>query len=166
MANLRTWRRVIQQDSGRTPSILIMGSDAAENFLANAEVVKELDRYRPAQSDIKVRAGQDSGATYFGALPSAGIDEIWQYDEWYVDPADSTEKALMPSKSVILGSRRARAVRHFGAIQDVAAGFVPLEVFPQTWQENDPSVQWALYQSAPLPVPHEIMSFLTAQVLA
>lgn len=163
--NLKTWRRVIQQDSGNTPSVLVMGSEAADAFLDNAEVVKELDRYRPAQSDIRLQAGQDSGATFFGALPSAGISEIWQYDEFYIDPSDSTEKALMPAKSIILGSRRSRCTRHYGAIQDVAAGFIPVEVWPKTWEENDPSVRWSMFQSAPLPIPHEVMSFLTAQVV-
>ena len=44
-------------------------------------------------------------------------------------------------------------VRGFGAIRDKRAGLQALEVFSKMWEEEDPSVEYLMSQSAPLMVP-------------
>lgn len=164
LKNIRTWRRLIQQDSGRNPDTMIMGSVAFEAFLANPEVVADFRAYNPLLVNLQPRL-MDNGANFVGRLLSVGVD-VYQYDEWYVDPVTGVEAAVMPDKMIVLGARNTRCAQHYGAIQDVDAGFVPMETFPKTWKDNDPSAIWSMWQSAPLPVPHEILAFLNAQVTA
>jgi hypothetical protein len=53
----------------------------------------------------------------------------------------------------------------YGCIKDLSAMY-PVARFPKSWEEEDPSARFLLMQSAPLLVPTQIDSFLSAQVLA
>ena len=100
-------------------------------------------------------------------IKDCGLD-LYVYDEWYIDPITGTEKPMVNPKKVILGgNRNARMVKHYGAIQDLDyGGTVSVRRFAKSWRTKDPSVQWLMVQSAPLPVPHQVDAILTAQVLA
>ena len=95
---------------------------------------------------------------YYGDYP------IYVYKHTYIDPVDGVSKQLMPDNTVLLASQRVDGVRHFGAIEDLDAGMVPLEFFVKSWTEEDPSQRLILSQSAPLMVPYRINATLKVKV--
>jgi hypothetical protein len=164
LAKLRSFRRLLVQDSGVSPDIIIMSYDVIDVFL-NHPKIKGMGGLSP----IKVELGQISpqllpnGVTYWGYLKDIACD-IYSYDEWYLDPVDNTEKPMVPEKKIFMGSTKARMDRLYGCIKDLSALYsVPR--FPKSWEEEDPSARFLLMQSAPLLVPTQIDSFLSAQVL-
>ena len=161
LADIRAWRRLGAQSSGLSPNVAVLGSGVIDAFLANAEVKDQLDSRRADIGQIAVQELPD-GATYLGSLFGGAID-LFGYDEWYVDPADDTEKPMVPVNKVFMGSTRARTARHYGMIRDVEAGDAVARYFPKSWVDNDPSARWTMLQSAPLVVPHQIDAFLQIQ---
>lgn len=165
LKNLRTWKRLIAQDAGVNANVCIMSSDAYDNFIANT---KEISGVNGLMNQRMVEMGKISptelgnGVTYVGRINEVGVD-IYTYDEWYVD-TDNTEKPMIQSGKVILGSTQARATRHYGAIKDLKA-LNSMARFPKVWEEEDPSVRNLMVQSAPLTVPHQIDGFVCATVL-
>lgn len=159
--NLRTWKRLVAQDSGLTPDAAIFGSSVIDAFLANADVQKLLDNRRILLGQIDPKT-LPNGATYIGRIEEL---DIYGYDEWYLDDAGVLQP-MVPVDKVWLGSTRARTARHYGAIQDLEANLTgAVQYFPKSWIEKDPSVQWLMVQSAPLVCPHEIDAFLSAKAV-
>jgi hypothetical protein len=162
LKDLRTWRRLNLQDSGLSSDIVIMGSDAVDTFLGNAEVQEKLDNYRMELGQLVMEA-QELGVTYIGRIE--GLD-IYSYDEWYIDPSTGTEGALVPANKVLVGSTKARCERVYGAIDDASNGVFAVARYPKTWVENDPSVRFLQLHSAPLLVPVQVDAFTVATVQA
>jgi hypothetical protein len=164
LKELRTWRRLIIKDSGRAPTDIILGSDAADSF------IKALDPDSAGSplSSIRVDRGQinpqllPNGVTYWGYLIDIGCD-VWSYDEYYHNGSDNV--AIVPSKKIWMGSRNARFDRLYGVIQSFEA-FYAVPRFPRSWTEKNPESRIMEMQSAPILVPHEIDSYLVAAVLA
>ena len=101
------------------------------------------------------------GAQYVG---TDGKHRYWVYSDWYVDPADNTEKPVLPSNTVLVGGQGIEGVRHFGAIRDEAAGYQARESFTKSWVEQDPAVRYIMMQSAPLLVPYRKDAMVCATV--
>lgn len=162
LANLRAWKRQCAQDSGLVPDVAVFGYSVVDTFLGHPGVQNYLNNRRIFSAQVDVSLLPD-GVTYIGRVEDL---DIYEYDEWYVRDSDNTEQPMIPSNLVILGSTRARAIRQYGAILDLdAGGIAALNYFPKSWRTPDPSVQWVMLQSAPLTVPHQIDSFLYAQVI-
>ena len=70
----------------------------------------------------------------------------------------------MPAGYVMMGSSGARMTRHHAAIQDLRSLAV-VEYFPKTWEQEDPSQEWLMLQSAPLTCPHQVDSTAYAKVI-
>lgn len=165
LEDLRTWKLLIQRDSGLNPDKCIMGSDALNAFLKNANVVSQLDTRRIDLGKIDPVEEAD-GVTYYGRIKDVSLD-LYTYEEHYINPVSENLHAMINPKKVYLGSTRARCETNYGAIQDLDAGAnFAVPRFPKSWREKDPSVQWLLLQSAPLLCMHEPDAFLTAQVVA
>ena len=163
LIDLRTWRRLILQDSGLNATDVIMGSDALDAFLSHAKVKDQLDTRRIDLGQIDPRQTPE-GAIYYGRIKDVALD-LWVYDEWYYDEATTSEKSMIDTKKVIMGSSNARAARHYGAIQDLEATAVTSR-FAKSWTEKDPSVRFLMVQSAPLMSLHQVDGFIAAKVLA
>lgn len=160
---LQAWRRRIMKDCGLTPDILIMGTNAIDAFISHPEI-----KGSGGLTPIKITLGQitpqilPNGVIYWGYLPTIACD-IYTYDEWYRDQND-VEQAYIPTNQVILASTRARFNKCYGAIQDIAAMYAVAR-FPKSWVTEDPSARWIMMQSAPLFVPVQIDSYISATVL-
>lgn len=154
------WAELVAKDSGLTVDTIIMGKDAARAFVNHPDVQKKADNLRMFMTRITPDQIKP-GARLLGAIDA--VSNIYVYHEWYWN--GSANVPLMDPKKVILGSTQARAVRHYGAIQDLDST-ASVSRFPKSWTENDPSARMLMLQSAPLPVPHQIDGFVVAQVLA
>jgi hypothetical protein len=168
--NLRTWRRRVAQDSGIVPTDVIMGTDALEALLACDQIIGSTGGRKGLFDIRRINIGQldpktlPNGVIYYGTITELQLD-LWTYDEWYVDEWDNeTEKPMMPTDKVLMGSPNARTQRQYGAIQDLD-NTVPVARFPKSWTEKDPSARFVMLQSAPLPSLHQVDAFLCATVL-
>lgn len=164
--DMRTWKRLIVKDSGLNPDTAVFGSAAVDAFLNHADVQDLLDNRRIALGQIDPRL-LPQNATYYGHINELGLD-IYGYDEWYLDDS-GVEQPMVPTKKVMLGSTQARCTRHYAMIQDmdaIEAQQWAVKRYVKSWTEPDPGVRYLLMQSAPLPAPHQIDAFLTAQVIA
>jgi len=165
LSDLKTWRRIIGQDSGLSPNVAVFGNDAWDAFVEHTKVQNLLD-LRRIDLGIIDPVALPNGVTYQGFLKEVAID-LYTYDEWYYDEDTSSEKPMIDAKKVILGSTNARAARHYGMIQDMEAekNFA-VSRYPKSWVTKDPGIRWVMLQSAPVVCPHQIDGFLYAQVVA
>jgi hypothetical protein len=162
IADIRAWKSIVAQDSGLIPTDAILGTAARDALLTNDVILDQLDRTHQQTLQVNMtQNGLPDGVTYIGRIE--GLD-LWTYEEWYLDDSN-VEQPMVPTKAVLLGSRRADARMHYGAIMDLDS-LAAVKRFPKSWTTNDPSARWVMLQSAPLPVPHQIDAFLIAQVLA
>lgn len=164
-ANLRTWKRLIAQDSGLSARAAVLGGTVAETMMNHTGFRTSLDTRRIELGQIKPEELPD-GVTYLGYLNDPGVD-LYTYDEWYLDDA-GVEQPMVPLDKIVLGATNARATRHYGPVLDLEAieqGMAVGKWFPKSWVTKDPSTRWAMVQSAPIVIPHQIDAFLTAKVV-
>jgi hypothetical protein len=160
--DLRTWRKLIQKDSGLNPDIVIMGTLALYSFLEHAKT-------KEAYNMLKVDRGQinpqqlPGGVTYWGFLKDIACD-FYTYDEWYLDDSQVLQP-LVPDKKVWMISSAARAGKHYGAIKDLKA-LAAVPRFPKSWEVEDPSARFVMVQSAPIMAYHQVDGLVSATVLA
>ncbi len=159
ITNLKIWKELVAKKSGNVPDVLICGADVIMPFLENAQVQKLMDKTKIALGQIILKE-LPSGVTYYGTIE--GLD-VYTYNEYYLDDNDVLQP-MAPVKQILLGSSRARAARHYGAIRDLKAT-AAVARFPKSWEQEDPSVRWIMLQSAPLPVPVDTDSYLAATVV-
>ncbi|WP_085630728.1 major capsid protein [Pseudomonas sp. R16(2017)] len=167
ISNLRTWKRKIAKDSGRTANTVAMSGEALDAFQSNATVMKQLNTRRVDMGMIKPEELPD-GVTYLGYLSDPGVD-LYGYDEWYLaDGGEDEELPMIPAGGLILGSTSTRNAMLYGAIQDLAAvesGLVEAARFPKSWVTEEPSARWLKLQSAALAGLLEPDAFIYAKVV-
>lgn len=136
---------------------LIFGLGAWKWFIKNADVRDLLSNQRRGSTsefgitgisksgpfeDRGVIANGDGGATL----------RLWTYADKYEDSTGALVDYLDTDTVVGVGEG-INGVQCFGAIRDRRAGLQALELFPKSWDEEDPSVTYTMTQSAPLMVP-------------
>lgn len=165
ISDLVDWKQLIARDSGWTPTVAVCGSDVEKAILSNKKLLEVLDVRRVELGQIAPK-DLPNGVTYIGRVKDI---DFYGYAEWYADDETGDMTPVIPADKMILGHPGTRAIRHYGLIQDLDAMKRPIaamvDYFPKTWSKNDPSVDWLMLQSAPLPVPHEIDAFAVIDVL-
>ena len=169
MADLRALSRILEKDSGIKPDVIVMGWKALDAFRANP-LIREILNWRREDYQDEVDSGiLTGGANYWGFIQDLNC-KVYSYNEWYLDPTlnDTSASSLLPmipEVGIIMGSTKARCIRHYGAIQDLDALYsVPR--FPKSWVNEDPSVRYVLMQSALLMGLHQPDANLYAEVRA
>lgn len=154
--DLRTMRQAAF-DVGRAPiTRLTFGLDAWAWFVSFDEVKALLDKTQRGSESFWNQAIPD-GAPYApaGILQGdggAGRLELWTYNDKYDDESGTATEYLAQDQVVGTGGA-IQGVRCFGAIRDTRAQLQALAMFPKMYDKEDPSVTYALTQSAPLMVP-------------
>lgn len=148
------------RDDGLRPDDVILGSDAVEALLANQRVRDLLDNRRTEAGQLTL-TNLPSNVEYIGNL--FGL-ELYAYHEVFVDDDTNTSEPLVPAKEILVASRGAMTRLCFGVIQDLRSN-AAVEYFPKTYQTEDPSAEWIMLQSAPLPVPMQIDGFTRVRVM-
>ena len=161
-ANVLTWRDKIQEDSGLSPDVIIMGKEACAAYVNHAKVKDTLSNRRIDMGIIEPK-NLPKGVTYYGYDREAGVD-IYRYNEWYYDEETQQNVAIMPVDKVILASTNAETVLAFGMIKDLKALYAT-RYFTKSWEEEDPSIRYLLTQSAPLCIPTQIDGFMCNKVV-
>lgn len=158
LADIKSANRASNDLCGATNHELIFGTDAFDSFVAwiLANNLKLIDtNYRGSSTNLALITNGFDGLEYAGRVQGlaggAGFD-CWIYSA-KVTLEDGTQEALLAPNRVLGVSRMVNGVQAFGAIKDRKAGLAPLRYFPKMWEEEDPSVEYIMTQSAPLLVP-------------
>lgn len=167
MGDIETWRtRVRQAPFGGPTNRLTIGS-AVWEVMREDDEIRELLKvdFRNFNNGLNLNLGLREGldVEFVGRL--SGTLEVVVYSDYYQE-SDGTVVPMMDPRDVVLTGTNIQGVRCFGAIQDVAAKFQALPIFPKMWNEEDPSVTFIMNQSAPLMVPVNPNNSLRARVLA
>ncbi len=156
LASIRTWGRLIAEKSGAVARKVVLGYGAAELFLADADVREILDNRRSGEANQMALAGSATGGVEDVARLIGQIDgvEYWEYLQTYeTDAGVSTH--YWPEFGVGLVSPGVmNGHMTYGAILDIKS-LKAEQRFAKQYEEDDPSREVILTQSAPLPVPVE-----------
>lgn len=161
--NIDAWSAVVLQGSGYPVTDVIFTPTAWRLFRADprvAAIVASLANGNPdfAASTVAPRIGGQPLGTW-------GPYRLWLYFEWYVDPADDTEKPMMADGTVLLTSPNVDGVRAFATIMDSEIGYPSLPYAPKSWVTHDPGARWLMTQSAPIVIPSRVNASLAATVI-
>ena len=165
LRDARGWRRILSQDSGLTPNVMIFGSSAIDAFLEHPSISNNTGAF----SSVKIDRGQidpevlPNGVIYWGYIREISCD-IYSYDEFYVPSNGSDSIPMVPANKVLMASTNARMDALYGPIQDLEALYA-VPRFPKSWVTEDPSVRWLMLQSSPLMIPWQVDAYLWAEVV-
>lgn len=130
---------------------IIMDGLAWSKLYKFQEIKDLIKRDSGSASQMEIGPDNSKWASHKGML---GSFNVWVYSGYYKDDAGVKQK-FIPDNTVIASSAATEGVRAFGAILDPMAGYQALEIFPKIWVNEDPGVEFAMSQSAPLMVPAE-----------
>ena len=163
--DLQNWSQISLQSSGVFLNDVIMTVDVWAVFRAHPDVQARLNLFRtvggPPSMSLEAQSISEGGA-FMGTIDGFNI---YVYSAWYVDPADSVEKPILPAGTVLMVSPALEGVRAYGAIRDEENGMQAVPYFVKSWIEPDPSVRFVMLQSAPLVVPYRPNASFKAKVL-
>lgn len=149
--DLETWSQLLLEKCGSGRGTVIMDAKAWKLFRLTKDVDKLLDKSNKLSDvsnlDVAPRFRAEE-ASYKGHL---GDFEIWVYAGKYTNDAGATVNMLPDNTVLLIGN--VEGVQHYGAILDLRA-LIAQPTFVKSWEEEDPSVRYTLFQSAPLLVPY------------
>ncbi len=151
------------QKYGVNPDMLILGRKAANALLSNNKISKLLDNRRVELGEIKF-AELEHGVVYHGRLISIGVAlDLYVYSEW-VPGEDNILKPIIDPETVIMQSSAERNSMLYGAVTIVNSdGQYEThmeEMTPNSWFGIDPPQKSLSLMSRPLPMPHDLKSWL------
>jgi hypothetical protein len=167
---LEDWSDQILERTGYAGGDIIMPPEVWKLFRNNEGVLKHADLRRGITNvpDIQPQIAQQN-VRYVGKW---GEFSLYIYAGRFKDQDGSISRALAATDiimtatpSEIDGSGGVEGVRAFGAIQDKRAGLQPIDIFPKTWEEHDPSGEQIMSQSAPLMIPGRPNAVIKAKVV-
>jgi len=121
-----------------------------------------IDKTLAQKSSVELGPNVKKEAAWVGNLN--GID-LYVYKGTYEE--NDVEVNIMPDYTFVLGSTFSDGVRAYGGIQDVKAnanGIVSGARYPKNFFTDDPSVEYLMTQSAPLPVTPRPNAFVVVKV--
>lgn len=171
MDDLRGMAETVRRDGKAEPNMLVFGSQAWQNFKANAKVVAALDNRRINLGEVRPQAN-GGGATFQGYIWLGDYRfEMWTYNKTYIDPQTLTHTAYVATDKVIMLAREGRRDLTFGEIpmfmppQSRAAQFLPrqmnmgaigLGLTTNAWVTPDGAQLRLMAGTRPLPIPTAI----------
>lgn len=157
LGDLKTMRMNVNALSGARITRHVFGAEAWDLFTQRVDI-KELmnTNYGGLQTSVTRMTDGYDGQEYVGriaGLNGAGAIDVWIDTSKYIDPETGDEEFFLDQTTVVGVSDQVQGVRCFGAIMDKRAGYRPLDYFFKNYDNENPSVEYLLGQSAPLMVP-------------
>lgn len=151
LTNLQTWMTQTQRLAASPVRTLVFGTTAWDAFISHASVQQKLETRRGSTMQVETALGMGNSDAfqYKGSLP--GGPDLVIYSDIYEDDLGATQQMMDPTH--VIGVGNVNGIRAFGAIMDGRAGYRALPIFPKMWEEEDPSVEFVMSQSAPLMIP-------------
>jgi hypothetical protein len=158
LSDLKAMRQNVNSLSGARINVHVFGADAWDKFAARVDLKELMNKnYGGTTTNVTLISDGYEGMEYMGriaGLNGAGAIDAWVNTSKYVDDTGA-EQFYLDQNTVVGVSTQVQGVRCFGAIRDKAAAYKPLEIFAKNWDNEDPSVEYLLTQSAPLMVPKQ-----------
>jgi hypothetical protein len=167
MEQVRGWIvKLLQRDSGRMPTHLILGWNAFNEFLRKVDPdadIGGINSFRVVRGEVTPRMAE-MGVFFLGTFPELANVQVVGYNEWYDDPWDGGEtKPIFPANTALLLSSNARYDRKYGKINHLEApDFIAR--WPWVWKTPNGKKRFVQVESAPLLSPFEIDSIVSATV--
>lgn len=157
LANLSTARLNVNSRSGSKVSKFVFGANAWALFTQRVDLRDMMDRNFGGQNvNVSLLRDGYDGQEYMGTISGItgqGSMELWVDTSKYLDPVTGAETFYLDQSTVVGIGSGFEGIRCYGAIMDKGAGFQPLTRFFKNWDEEDPSHEYILGQTAPLMVP-------------
>lgn len=155
ISDLQTMAESIATNSGKYPTIVIMGAKALDGFLASAQVKEYFDIHRydfgVVQPSIKSTQVQ-----YIGRLLRPNV-EIYTYAESYLDEEGNLHK-FVPDNKVLIANKSIFSMKH-GAVTQMENGQFETymgELVPKYDAVDHENTSWVTLTSKPIPVPFDV----------
>ena len=165
LADLKRWRRAVQQTGFVNTDVVVMAADVADELLKDMEILNLLNIRHANVGQIDVKE-LPSGATYLGYIAEVG--HLYSYNAFYHDEESNTVKPMVPNGHLALLSTEVENAMAYAAITLIKDGewstYVTDRV-PDSYTKKNPDRQMVQLSSKPLPVPVEINSWYLAKVL-
>jgi Phage major capsid protein E. len=163
--DLEAWATLVLQKSGVVVRDVVFTAKSWKAFLCDERVIKsgiEMPALSPYNNAVNPGTEVSTGAIYKGRW---GQFDLWLYNDWFIDPADDTEKPMVVDGNVLLSGPQLQGTRAFGAIIDPAFAYNAMAYAPKTWLNEDPAQRFLLMQSAPLIIPSRVNASFCATVV-
>lgn len=156
-AQIQAYGQAIEENSSQTLTDVVLGSNAANAFLANLKVQKQLwvNNYQTGS------VSADQINSHMISNNFAGV-RIWTYRAKYQDSNGDQQYYLNPDYALFIGGRT--GVRCYG-IPDAINGLTSPGWYVNSWDDPDESGRNIQGQIAQLPIVPEIGSWVYAKVV-
>lgn len=170
-AMFEDWSDQLLEQTGYAGTDVVMAPEIWRHFRKNKSVLRDADLRRAISAVPNLQPQVASqNARYVGKW---GEFDLWVYAGRFKNEVDGVISRAMAATDVIMtaapsevdGTGGVEGVRAFGAIQDKKAGLQPIDIFPKTWEEEDPSGEQLMSQSAPLMIPGRPNAVIKAKVV-
>lgn len=164
LKNLRAWKHDVYHACGIVPDTVIMGSDAAEAFLADTDVLNVLDKRNVSVGQIEYR--DLGGAEYLGNIFGLAL---FAYSDGYVNDQNATVE-FINGQYVIVCCSAARVPEQFmayGPYHDVVTNstFAQARILiPEEGDRIENVTKWKMV-SSPLPYVPYTKSWKSVRVI-
>jgi hypothetical protein len=160
MDQLETWSMQLLTTTGFAGTDVIMAPELWPFVRLNTQVQNQANLRRGITSvpDLQAHVATE-GVRDLGMY---GEFHFWSYAGRFRDQDGTISRALAATDLIMVappslenGKGGIEGYRCFGAIQDAEhpGGLIEAEMWPKSWIEKDPSVEYTMTQSAPLMVP-------------
>lgn len=157
LGNLKAMRMGANDLTGARITRHIFGATAWDLFSQRVDLRELMNKnYGGVQANVTLIGDGYEGQEYMGRIAGSsgqGAIEAWVDTSKYIDPEDGQTKFYLDQGTVVGADPLVAGVRCFGAIMDKRAGYRALESFFKNYDQENPSVEYLLTQSAPLMVP-------------
>ena len=167
LGNLETWKKMTRlAKHGGASNRVTIGAEAWEVMRKDADIKEWLKTdYTPnTRNGLDLNLGVMEGLEVEHVGKINGTTDVYVYSDYY-EEADGTTTPFMDPRDVVLTGPNVSGIRAFAAIEDVAASWQPMQMFPKMWNVEDPSATFVMTQSAPLMVPLNPNATMRARVL-
>lgn len=166
LGDLEAARLATIRDSNIAPNVCLMGSDAKEAFIKNAEVQKMLDLRRFELGNIAPIIQSDA-VVRFGSVPGL---ELYSYSEYFEDDASQLFPMLPPSLCLLASTRVQNKIVYgaFTQLEDAKAKrYVTYQTsrIPFIYGDEENGHLFYRLTSQPLPMPADILGFRLVEAL-
>jgi hypothetical protein len=141
LGQVDAWGLKIQEETGKSPTDLLLGKDAWTAFRKHPDVKDNLDNRRIEIGSLAPRVGRKIKGEWNGL-------RVWAIAGDYTD-LDGTSKSYLDPACALLVASEAESVIEFGLpVDNDCAG--PVEVFAKSFKQEDPSGTFTIAESRPL----------------
>jgi len=178
-ADISALAEIIRNDGLADPDQLIMGIDAFEAFIADAEIQKRYDNRRIDLGTISPMEMRGNGGSFRGVVEIGNYRyDIWTYGGRYKDPQTGNKVQFVDPANVIVRASSGRLDATFGAIPNIgnlvggqATQLLPelpgrisnaaggMDLFTNAWLSQDGEQLFGGVGARPLMIPTAIDTF-------